>query len=180
MIQFIPDYKKRLKESTYSWWSRKGRIGAYIKAVASVFQTIEEDIYGVVFSLPVSQAGGATLDKWGDILGEQRLGLTDPAYRRVLRAKIAFLSASGVAPPILDAISTFTGDPEPSLERSSSGFMRIAYTGDLTVGEQTRLVRLIQDAPAAGFKEEIVQKSTDPFLFGDTFGKAFGSERIDD
>lgn len=179
MTQFIADYKDRLRAATYSWWASKARVGAYIKALGSVFQTVEEDVYGLVFSLPISQASGTTLDKWGDILGEQRLGLNDAAYRRVLRAKIAFLAAKGSGPRILDAFTNFTGDPEPKIELSDSGFLRVSYTADLSASEQERLLRLLAPAPVAGFATEVLELSSDPFLFGDTFGKSFGAERID-
>lgn len=177
MIRFIEDYKQRLKEATYSYFARNARIGSYIKAVGAVLQMAEEDVYGLIFSLPIRQASGRTLDKWGDIVGVQRRSLNDPAYRRVLLSRIGFSTGSGTYKNVLDAVSLYTGDPEPWMQPSRSGYTRVSFVGDLSVSEQERLLEVFENV--ASYSPEIIQTSTDPFTFGDTFGKAFGAERID-
>lgn len=179
MIQYLTDIKQRLSNAVYSRFRTKTRIGAYIEAIGTVLQTVESDTYGTTFSMLLSQATGETLNRWGTIVGEQRQGLSDERYRAVIRSKISAVAASGTAKKILDALASFTGDPNVEFRTSSSGWVRIAYTGDLGSDRHVRLLRTIEQGIAAGFGLEVIEMSSDPLRFGDSFGKSFGSKRID-
>jgi hypothetical protein len=178
MIQYIVDVPDQLKSLVYSrFW--KPRILAYIKALGGVFQTIESDTYGTTFSILIDQATGETLNRWGTLVDEQRLGLSDESFRRVIRSKIAASRASGVAPKILDTLTAYTGDPDTEFRTSASGWVRVAYTGLLSDAEHVRLLRILRLAIPAGFGLEVIEMAVDPFRFGDSFGRAFNSQRID-
>ena len=178
MIDYVVDFPERLKADTYSrFW--KPRILAYIQALGGVIQTIESDSYGTTFSVLVDQATGETLDRWGELVDEQRLGLTDESYRRVIRSKIAASRASGIAPKILDTLTAYTSDELTEFRPSASAWVRVAYTGELTDAEKTRLLRILARAISAGYGLEVIEMAADPFRFGDSFGRAFNSQRID-
>ena len=178
MIDYIVDFPERLKADTYSrFW--KPRILAYIQALGGVAQTIESDTYGTAFSLLLDQATGETLNRWGLLVNEQRLGLSDESYRRVIRSKIAASRTSGLAKRILDTLTAYTEDDLTEFRTSASAWVRVAYTGDLTDEEITRLLRILRLAIPAGYGLEVIEMGADPFRFGDSFGRAFNSQRID-
>lgn len=178
MIEYLVDLPDQFKSLVYSRFWRP-RILAYIQALGGVFQTIESDTYGTAFSILVDQATGETLNRWGILVDEQRLGLSDESYRRVIRAKISASRASGLAKKILDTLSIYTDDELTEFRPSASAWVRIAYTGLLSDPEIERLLRILAAAIPAGYGLEVIEMTVDPFRFGDSFGRAFNSRRID-
>lgn len=85
---------------------------AWTKAVGAVFQSIEDLAFYAIVDRHLLAATGAALEKWGDLVGEQRLGLTGDEYRRVIRAKIMAYRSNGEVDSLVRIYQVLMGTAE--------------------------------------------------------------------
>ena len=87
-----------------SQFKEKPRIEALIRAFVSPMDEIEREIYNLNFYRWVRTATGVQLDGLGAIVGEDRRGRNDDAYRLAIITRIAINTSKGTAE---DAITVF-------------------------------------------------------------------------
>lgn len=103
------------------------KIVKLISAWAGTFQPIEDTLQAIIAQRDVNQAVGAQLDLLGKLVGQSRAGLTDPDYRRYIRARIATNRSDGV---VEDLIRVAT------LVLNATAYIKVAYAGTATIRVQ--------------------------------------------
>lgn len=82
-----------------------------LDAFAEEIQQIEDDL-DALNSASIDNATGATLDAWGELVGQRRQGMADGQYRAFIRARIATNRSKGTAEELIQVIALITAaDP---------------------------------------------------------------------
>lgn len=129
--------------------------GAVLDAVSRQVQQIEEAFTDLLTLVVISGSSGMQLDNLGRILGRERAGTTDVAYRAFLRAQILLNRSSGTVPEILGilglVLSAYNGNAiEGRAYQPAALLMRIRNAiGTL---DPTILATLLQRARVAGVR----------------------------
>lgn len=87
-LVYVPDHRDRALATLPSRYRGKPRVEALVKAFAVGVQAFEDDAFDLLVSTHFGGASGKTLDLWGKLVGQQRLGLTDAEYRNMIAVRI--------------------------------------------------------------------------------------------
>lgn len=155
----VPDWSDRAQQRLLVPW-RKPRIMAFVSALAEGVQAHEDLTFDVLASTGLEEAGGHALDQWGELVGEQRLGLSDNEYRPFIKARMLVNRCDGTVDALLHLLETAAGpvigvfhtDVQPATyvlvaERSSF----------LTAAARRRVARLMQAAAPAGRRLIVIE-----------------------
>lgn len=132
MASYIRDHLEQARQDLLSQFREKTRIEALITALAFGVQTLEDELFDFVTSTTVDFATGDLLDRLGFIVGEQRLGLTDTEYRRILRVRIAANRSSGTRDELISIFQQATSATEVRLiDSPPAAFLLIAFVQEI-------------------------------------------------
>lgn len=85
------------------------RIAALATALLRPVQEVEDDVWSL-YALGIAESSDAALDQLGSVLGQTRpSGLSDAAYRSVLRAVVKTLHSSGTGAELLAVMRELVG-----------------------------------------------------------------------
>jgi hypothetical protein len=164
-LSYREDLTQELRDWVYSWFRKNPRVEAYIEAVGATAQMVEDDMFDVLLDSFLSSASGQTLDNIGSWMGEQRQGLNDSEYRRVLFAKRRSQQSDGELPDLLDLVAALTDDETPEAYPAYPAAFRIAFTSDASDAFLARLKRMFGPAVKLGVGWELLRSEGSPFTF---------------
>lgn len=164
-LSYRENLTEELREKVYSWFRQNPRVDAYIEAVGATAQEIEDDMFDVLLDSFLDNARGQTLDNIGSWRGEQRQGLNDSEYRRVLRARRRSQLSDGELPDLLDLVAALTDDTEPTATPAYPACFRIAFTTNASASLLERLKRMFGPAVKLGVCWELIRSEGTPFTF---------------
>ena len=145
------------------------RIEALLGAIAAEAQSLEESAYDVLVSTGLDDATGDALDQYGDLVGESRLGLADPDYRRFIRARLLANRARGTRDDLLDVWQIVTAEASAVrlFDHYPAGFtlltVRSAFMSDSVA---RRVVRIMTSIKPAGIELALIEALDSPFGYG--------------
>ena len=73
----------------------KSVFNAVYQATAVVCQTVEDAVFDLVTGMQFQYATDEALNRWGGVVGQNRLGMVDLDYRRLIGAKIRVNNSFG-------------------------------------------------------------------------------------
>lgn len=164
-ITYIGDYLDRGRERMLSEF--EDTVVAMAEAAGAAIQLSEDDILDLYVSLPLTIASGAVLDRWGAVVGEPRLGLTDADYVRVINAKIASLYTAARPDKVAEVLVTLF---EPSSTTYSRYVAHYRFNFTLPSEPDERMLRRINRIYAsmrtAGVGSDIAIATNNGFRLG--------------
>lgn len=88
LIVYVPDHADRA-QALLLWQDRdKPRIKALVRAFGAGAQLAESTGFAIITGATLDAAEGATLDRWGELVGERRGGLDVEDFRRFIELRI--------------------------------------------------------------------------------------------
>ena len=118
-----------------------GLVKSYLESV----QSTEDGIFQLLDQRSVYTAFGTTLDYIGAIVGEQRLGKSDSAYRDAILFRIFLNSSEGTPDQLLQILQTASGGTNVRLWEHFPVSCIFYTNGDITEG----ILDAMQDASPA-------------------------------
>lgn len=148
---------------------RRPVIESFIRSLCSGVQLAEDLAWFMLSDGMLDTAQGAALDQWGELVGEQRLGLADADYRRFIEARMLVNRANPGTPNELLAIWRLVTAPALSVAyRSPSpcvAWLTVTRGEPLADAVARRVVRTMQDAAPAGRLLRLIETVPGPFGF---------------
>ena len=138
---------------------RQPRTSRLLEALGGGVQVVEDDAFNVLVAMVLPMAVGDQLDKWGELVGEVRGGLTDPDYRRFVQARIKSNRSEGSVDELIAVLELLTF---PSTVRYFDLFPA-GYAIQFIHGEwysdvvASRVARFMQDIKPAGISMALVE-----------------------
>jgi len=167
----------------------ENNIKKLIRALVTPVQTLECELQKLLVDRSVDTAVGEQLNVLGRIVGQERAGLDDDDYRRVVRARISVNRSKGTISDLIKIASLIVYDDLAYMKVNNHGAAALTMSiEDVIVSVQTSLTlaSLLQDAVAAGVRIYLETNNTsdaDAFTFddyGDTgLGPGQGFESYD-
>lgn len=164
-LTYIPDHSARAVGRLPSRL-RQPVISALVTSIGEEIQKLEDEVFDTLSGLPVEAAQGVVLDRWGAIVGEPRLGLDDPTFRRVIQAKLVAAQASSRRAYIVRFIAQLFEEEELTYSEYLTAF-RVNVTSNRLISASLarRVLRLLALATPAGVASSITEGSLDVFRF---------------
>ena len=127
----VKDALGRLVESL----KEKPRIEGLLKALVSRTKELENQLFGLYEGTRLEQAEGAQLDQIGELVGQEREGVTDSVYRTRIRARVAANRSRGRFYDILRVLKTLEPDAFIHLSEFPPASFLAVFEG-VTVSEE--------------------------------------------
>lgn len=105
-VEYIGDHADQVPTKLRSVFRNKPRLGALAKALGTAVQVFEDAFASVGSDTALDGATGVVLDLWGRLVGEERSGLTDAEYRRVIAARTLANRSKGIEDDIYNVLVT--------------------------------------------------------------------------
>lgn len=181
-ITKIENHVEQGLERLLEQWKGKPNLEKAIKSLTSGIQDIESVLFELMENrLDISVAVGAQLDRFGTIVGQERLGFDDDFYRILLLARIGINISNGEPERIIDTLKLLT-------KASYIHYMNLRY-GEIAVGSDgvinpltvEFLIENLQKVVMGGVRVQYLcmYDGDDSFSFDGTnqktIGKGFGS-----
>lgn len=143
---------------------------ALITALVGECQELEDVFYDLLVDGILANSKGATLDQYGDLLGEERATLSDEVYRGVLRARIRANRSNG-APEELIKVALLLGALDVTLfehfPATASVEMVVPDSFDISGSEASRRSSIVERAAAGGVFVRVVEAHAGHFGFAE-------------
>lgn len=181
-VDYISDWTARLKTRLYTQFRDADTWNAICELLGQQFQDLE-DAFQTLLNLPsIDDCDGINLDRIGKLVGQPRLGVNDPDYRRYLRGRVGANRSAGT-PEDLYAMyrAMFTHSTLSLLVQTAelavkSFFVRIG--GAITATDGVIALSFLRDAKEAGARAVLeFQQAEDDLLFSwddDPTGLGYG------
>lgn len=124
-----------------------------ICTIGEPVQDLEDNIYSLIGRLDIDNQVGTQLDNIGDLVGQDRLGLSDEEYRLFIKAKIGVNVSEGDAERLISVWKLLMVANTVILQESFPAEVDL-YT-DVSIGDtnlDTIAFELIQKVAAAGVR----------------------------
>lgn len=151
-LRYEPEHGRLLTDRMLSWLRSGTRIAALQDGLGHGVQIVEDDAFNVLVSTVLPFSVGDQLDKWGELVGEVRGGLTDPDYRRFVTARIRANRSESTVDDLIEVFQLLTAPSTVRMwELYPAGFVLSFVHGewyDDVVA--TRTARFMQGIKPAG------------------------------
>lgn len=107
-LVYVPDWQNRARERVRTPW-QEDRVLALAEALGAGAQLHEDQVLDLVAGTTLDYATGDALDQWGELVGEQRLALSDTAYRPFIKARMLVNRCGGTTEELLTILRTLGG-----------------------------------------------------------------------
>lgn len=176
---YVADFEDRAKGRALS--GLDDTAVAFVQAAGAAIQVAEDDMFDLLSGLHVDDATGAILDRWGAVVGEPRLGLTDDVYRGFIKAKIRALFAASRRSEIVGVIDTVF-DAFVTTYSNHVGHFRVNTESSDTKTDafKRRALRLLEVMRPSGLDASLVNGPVGALRFSNAtqgFGSPMG-ERV--
>lgn len=168
-LQRVGNWSQHAEDRLLRPWDRE-RIRALVEAFGAGAQAQEEMSWDVLVSTGLDEATGDALDQWGELVGEQRGGLSDSDFRQFILARMLVNRSSGLIDELLEILDVAT-QPNVGVWHQNNfpaGFYlvvdRQAFMSEAT---RRRVARLMEDARPAGRHMSVIEALSGGFGFAD-------------
>ena len=154
-VIYEADYRAKAVGYLLSQYQTSPRLVAFLEALATGAQYLEEAAFGVWVSTRLTTASGDALDQWGALVGEVRGGLTEDEYRRFIQARILANNSTGTTDDLVRVFELVCGpvvhvrhfDNYPASFQITA--LRSEAMSDVRAGRVGALMRTIKPAGVA-------------------------------
>jgi len=165
----ITDYCDRAEDRLIEQFEDKQNIKDYLCALIGPLQNLEIVFGDLLTQRRLDVATGDQLDGLGDIVGIERRGLLDNAYRQIIRFQIGINFSNGEAETLIDLTKFVTNATIVNLTPSYPAGVNILTNGT-DINPAT--VQILEESAAAGVKIALTSTfgSVTPFAFSEEPG----------
>lgn len=153
-IEKIENHVERFKARLTELFASGTNWNAVVESFVGEVQGIEDAAFDLLTFRHIDDAFGFRLDQWGELLNEEREGLTDEEYRSVLRARLIADLSNGRRDDFIRLLQELTGSENITVETINPLGLRIAYdiqTESSTL-KKARIARLLVLTKSAGYR----------------------------
>jgi hypothetical protein len=179
LLVYEPDHKGKAEAALLYQFRTKPRIVALVRALAAGVQLLEDTIFDVIIGTQLDMATGVNLDRWGDMVGEARDGLTDFQYRPFIRGRILANRSTGKTDDLIRVFQEITAPS--SVEQYNlypAAFVLYAYRNEYSPEiVRNRIRKMMLEIKPAGIEMELTEVAggyfgfqEDPVALGFDFG----------
>lgn len=139
---------------------QKPRICSLVEAMATGVQVLEDLGFQLIVDRTLATATGAALDQWGETVGEQRGGLSDPDYRLFITARIAVNESGGSTDELIRIWQLVTSPQVSVLEvplYPAGIWLQVIREEPLSDEVARRVGDIMRDAKPSGVSLELVE-----------------------
>jgi hypothetical protein len=150
-----------------SQFKEQANIEALIEALAERWQGVEDVLDDVANSRMLETAVDAHLDGIGEIVGEDRQGRDDTAYRLAIRARIALNAGSGTAEDIYSIVALVLGETYVlRIDEYFPASFVLSVSGALPTADAEEVAAILESArPAAVGGQLLYSEEADATTF---------------
>jgi hypothetical protein len=126
-----------------------------LTALIGPFRDLENALQQLLTQRFVSNAVGAQLDVLGEIVGQERAGMTDTLYRRYINAKILANKSDGFTETLISIAVLIMNDPNATIDIQTVGYPGYTAVWDVDppqTGFADALITMLNLAQAAGVR----------------------------
>jgi len=160
--QLQQDHAGRAVDQLHTWLQTKQRVVAVVRGLAAGAQRAEDQFWELLTSDMPEVATGATLTRWGRLVGQDRGTLSDEDYRRVIQAAVLANRCPGDGDSLLRIWQILTAATATRLVETFVGggatfTLYARRESPLSDSMRTRVVALMQIAKPAGVSMALVE-----------------------
>jgi hypothetical protein len=133
----------------------ENNIRKLLNALLGPVQGIEDALQQLLSERAVNTAVGDQLDILGAVVGQQRLGMDDDDYRRIVRARISANRSKGTVEDVLVVADLVLGDDDAYyhiLYVNNASFVLRVEGVQMTAAVGDLMLRLLKDTVSAGVR----------------------------
>lgn len=144
----------------------KERFSLLLSLFGGQIQDLENALFQVLNETDIESAVGAQLDGLGSIVGEERAGRQDAAYRIAIRTRIVLNSSQGTIEDLLAlALAISGGTKAEAIEYFPAGFV-IRILDTLPPGtDGAKIAAVVRSGKPAGVRATTIISVEPPFQF---------------
>lgn len=105
-IDYVASWKQRLGALLYEQFKNDPSWNLWVTLLARQAQDIEDATQSMFLALDIANGSGAILDSIGGIVGQPRLGASDPIYQLYLAARVLANESTGTPEQIYTILGT--------------------------------------------------------------------------
>lgn len=163
-----PDHASRARELLLWQQRERPRLEALVRALATGAQLSEHTAWAVIIGASTLQgAEGASLNRWGEVVGEQRGGLDDEQLRLFIGLRILVNTRHPSEDAMWELISTAVAPYEvgPALTLADGVKFYVTSIDAVPDPVRTRLASLVADFRPAGVIVKVLETIPERALF---------------
>lgn len=124
---------------------------AFARILGERSQAVEHTLADLHFDCELALAEGVNLEQWGALVGEQRGGLDDRDYRRIIRARRIADDSKGQVESLIRVVDAVVDNDEVLIAESPPHVIQVYYRSRRVLGDEmrARLVELLKRAKGA-------------------------------
>lgn len=167
MIDLITTHVQDSIDRLLYQFQDKAKIEGLVEANSQQIQQLEDVLYSMINGRTLQAATGATLDRWGNVLDELRLGDSDQNFRSRLFFKVIRNIASGTPEEMIQIYSDLMQAGLVQLQEVYDGNVVLIAHNAQNVPSLTYAKELVQAVAPAGVRVAYLQFGTspNPFVF---------------
>lgn len=155
---------------------RRPKFEAFVRLLSARIQALEDVFWEILGGRLLDSAVGAQLDVLGAIVGVERGGLDDDAFRLLVRVRIRLNRSAGTGDDVLEVFRLLLGSDANTLALHDypPASFELHVGGELPV-DDARAARILRDVRAVGVGGVLVWSAhpdDDTFAFSDATGAA--------
>lgn len=176
---YEPDWAGRAEQRLLVPW-RKPRIRAFVRALAAGVQLHEDQVFDLIAGTDLDVATGHALDQWGELVGEQRLGLSDNEYRQFVKARMLVNRSASTTDELIEILEVAAAPMVGVFHEHTDPatiILTVVRNGFVTEPVRRRIARLMQDASPSGRRLVVIEALAGGFGFDGTDYGTTGFDR---
>lgn len=171
-LLYVPDWAARAEARLLRGWDAP-RIRAFVRSLAKGAQLQEDQSFDLLVSTTLENATGQALDQWGEIVGEQRQGLSDADFRPFIKARMLVNRTASTIDEMLEILETCAApvvrcwheDNQPA-----GAYLVVERRAWMAEPMRRRVSRLMEQARPAGRHLTVIETVPGAFGFLDDTG----------
>lgn len=176
MLLFLDDLEERTLDRLTSRDASRARVVSFVKAAVALFQCLETDLVAVFFAIDFELATGRERNRWGEIVGEPRGGLSDDRYKAWQLHRVYVNSNNATIPRALALLKAIFDTTRVSVRPMfpNGAYFEVStdfLSDDLEIAHLRPLMRDYQPAGAAW---AVVEVPAGVFQFTTVFNQSAG------
>lgn len=167
IVTKIDNHIQEARDRLISQYKDAPKFTAILDSLVAQIQGLEDAAYSLYLGRWIDQAVGQTLDDFGTIVGQERLGFEDDFYKILLYAKIGENVSQGETVRVVDVYKIITRAQRAELQEHFPAGMILLSNGTINPITANFILERLQRVVGAGIRvDRIGQYSkTNPFGF---------------
>lgn len=162
----VADHNAEMLDRRLEQFRDKQRFSDLLSVFAAQIQGLENALFQILDETDIDSAVGAQLDGIGEIVGEERAGREDDAYRIAVRTRIALNTSQGTVEDLLALALAISGGTQARLAEYFPASFVINIIDSLPAGtDPNRIQAVVQSGKPAGVGASTVINTAPPFQY---------------